>query len=79
MRRWCRGDARQRRQSVRGGRIPFYVGCYYNDPATIAAAQDVAGEQIRIVVGNVPGPTSKADCLNRLWTQMLCDEQDGIM
>ena len=31
----------------------LYVGCYYNDPATIAAARTVAGAQIRIVVGSV--------------------------
>jgi len=57
----------------------LYVGCYYNDPATIAAAREMANDRIRVVVGSVPGPTSKADCLNRLWVQMLRDEQAGIM
>ncbi len=28
-----------------------------------------------IIPGSVPGPTSKADCLNRLWAEMLRDEQ----
>lgn len=54
----------------------LYVGCYYNDPATIVAARAVASAQIRVVVGSAPGPTSKADCLNRLWTQMVRDEQE---
>ncbi len=52
----------------------IYVGCYYNDPATIAAARAVSSPHVRIVVGGAPGPTSKADCLNRLWAEMLSDE-----
>jgi adsorption protein B len=52
----------------------LYVGCYPNDPATIAAARAVADPRIRVVVGGVPGPTSKADCLNRLWERMIEDE-----
>lgn len=57
----------------------LYVGCYPNDPATIAATRPFAGERIRLVVNPAPGPTSKADCLNRLWEAMSADEIAGIM
>ncbi|HEX8511483.1 MAG TPA: glycosyl transferase family protein, partial [Allosphingosinicella sp.] len=54
----------------------IYVGTYRNDPATIVAAAAVAAfePRIRIVTGEDPGPTTKADCLNRLWTALLADE-----
>jgi bacteriophage N4 adsorption protein B len=52
----------------------LYVGCYPNDPATIAAVRAAAGPRVRLVVGPAPGPTSKADCLNRLWERMVEDE-----
>lgn len=52
----------------------IYVGCYPNDPATLAAARSVADERIRLAIGPAPGPTSKADCLNRLWERMIADE-----
>ena len=53
----------------------LYVGCYPNDPATIAAVRAVAGPRIVVSVGPAPGPTSKADCLNRLWERLLADER----
>ncbi len=52
----------------------LYVGCYPNDPATIAAVRAVADDRVRLVIGPAPGPTSKADCLNRIWERMLEDE-----
>jgi adsorption protein B len=52
----------------------IYVGCYPNDPATIAAVRGLDGPGVRLVVGPMPGPTSKADCLNRLWEAMCADE-----
>jgi len=52
----------------------LYVGCYPNDPATIAAVRAAAGPRVRLVIGPAPGPTSKADCLNRIWERMLADE-----
>src|SRR4051794_12536819 len=52
----------------------LYVGCYPNDPATVAAVRTLAGDRLRLVLGPVPGPTSKADCLNRLWERMVEDE-----
>jgi len=56
------------------GDYRLYVGCYPNDPATIAAVRGAAGPKLRLVIGPAPGPTSKADCLNRLWERMLEDE-----
>jgi adsorption protein B len=53
----------------------IYVGCYPNDPATIAEVRAVADFRVRLVVGPRPGPTTKADCLNRLWQALLADEE----
>lgn len=54
----------------------LYIGCYPNDPATLAAIKRAAkGDlHVRIVVGDTPGPTTKAGCLNWLWQAMLADE-----
>ena len=63
------------RRSFAAADYRLYVGCYPNDPATIAAVRSAAGPRVRLVVGPVPGPTSKADCLNRLWERMIEDEK----
>ncbi|GAA0472195.1 hypothetical protein GCM10009096_11620 [Parasphingorhabdus litoris] len=54
----------------------IYVGCYPNDGATIAAVADAARDtgKIRMVICDRDGPTSKADCLNRLWWALCQDE-----
>lgn len=52
----------------------IYVGCYPNDPGTIAIVDAISDPRVRMVVGPVPGPTTKADCLNRLWFAMQEDE-----
>ena len=54
----------------------LYVGCYPNDPDTAAAVIRAAegDPRIRIVVGDRPGPTTKAGCLNWIWRAMLADE-----
>ena len=57
------------------GDYRIYVGCYPNDLATIAAVRSIAEPRVRLVVGSLPGPTIKADCLNRLWEALLADEQ----
>ncbi|MEK9213306.1 glycosyltransferase [Sphingomonas sp. 2378] len=53
----------------------LYVGLYPNDPATIAAAADVAerDDRVRLVIGPRKGPTTKADCLNSLWHALRRD------
>ncbi|MBB4859874.1 adsorption protein B [Novosphingobium chloroacetimidivorans] len=56
--------------------LRLYVGCYGNDPATVAAAMAGAGDdpRLRIVIHDRPGPTTKADCLNRVYRAMCADE-----
>lgn len=55
----------------------LYVGCYPNDPQTIAAVERAAAgdPHLRLVIGDAPGPTTKAGCLNWIWQAMLADEQ----
>lgn len=55
----------------------LYVGCYANDPATIAAAMAGAGDdgRVRLVIHAECGPTTKADCLNRLYAAVCDDER----
>ena len=57
--------------------LMVYVGCYRNDAATLAAAMVAAsGEpRVRLVTLAAPGPTTKADCLNRLYRAMAADEE----
>jgi adsorption protein B len=54
----------------------FYVGCYRNDPETIAAARRGAADDARVRVTIIPhdGPTTKGDCLNVLYRAMEQDE-----
>lgn len=56
--------------------LRLYVGCYRNDPATLAAAMAAAAHdpRVRLVVHGAAGPTTKADCLNRLY-RALCDDE----
>ncbi|MGB3166257.1 MAG: glycosyl transferase family protein [Alteraurantiacibacter sp.] len=58
------------------GDVVFYIGCYSNDPATLDAALAGAGSdgRVRLVVHESLGPTTKADCLNRLYRAMEGDE-----
>jgi len=58
-----------------GGDVRLYVGCYPNDPETIAAVRSVVDPRLRLVLGPAPGPTTKADCLNRIWEAMRADEE----
>ena len=61
--------------------LRIYVGCYRNDPATLAAAIAGAGAdaRVRLVVHDRQGPTTKADCLNRLYAALCADEaRSGI-
>lgn len=57
--------------------LRLYIGCYRNDPATIAAAVGAANDdpRLRIVIHNCEGPSTKADCLNRLYEAMRDDER----
>lgn len=56
--------------------LTLYVGCYRNDPDTLAAAMEAAGGdmRLRLVVHDRIGPTTKADCLNRIYAALIEDE-----
>ncbi len=57
--------------------LRIYVGCYRNDLATIAAVIEAANgdQRLRLVIHDVAGPSTKADCLNRLYTALEVDER----
>ncbi len=57
----------------------IYVGCYPNDHQSVAAVAAAArhNPRIRVVLVGHDGPTTKADCLNRLWRALLADEIAG--
>lgn len=56
--------------------LRLYVGCYRNDPATLAAAAAAAqgDPRLRLVILDRDGPSTKADCLNRLHMALEEDE-----
>jgi len=56
--------------------MTLYIGCYGNDTGTVAAAMAGAGRdsRVRLVILDQSGPTTKADCLNRLYQAMADDE-----
>lgn len=56
--------------------LRIYVGCYRNDEATLAALVATGGDhRLRVVVHDCDGPTTKADCLNRLYRAICEDER----
>ncbi len=62
-----------------GVSFQIYVGCYGNDAASINAVvkASMASRYIRLILCDKPGPTTKADCLNRLWRALTADELAG--
>lgn len=57
--------------------LRLYVGCYRNDSATAEAIMAGTHDdpRVRLVVHGRDGPTTKADCLNRLYAAMEADER----
>lgn len=57
--------------------LRIYCGCYRNDPETLSAAIRGAGDdpRVRVVILDQAGPTTKADCLNRLYRALCVDEK----
>ena len=64
------------REQWKNSNYRMYLGCYPNDNETIAAVCSAARgtDNVRLVICPRNGPTSKADCLNRLW-QSLCEDE----
>lgn len=56
--------------------LRLYVGCYRNDMSTIEAviAAAAGDPRLRLVIHDRDGPTTKADCLNRLHAALEEDE-----
>ena len=56
--------------------LRIYVGCYCNDSATLEAvsAATRGDTRVRLVIHAAEGPTTKADCLNRLYGALEADE-----
>ncbi len=57
--------------------LRLYVGCYRNDPDTIEAvlAQAKDDQRLRLVIHGRDGPSTKADCLNRIYRALTEDER----
>jgi adsorption protein B len=57
--------------------LRLYVGCYRNDTATLEAAIHAAqgDPRLRLVIHDRGGPSTKADCLNRLYAALGEDER----
>ena len=57
--------------------LRLYVGCYRNDPATLGAAIAASrgDHRLRLVIHDRAGPSTKADCLNRLYAALVLDEE----
>ena len=55
----------------------LYIGIYRNDPKTLEAAiRRARGDsRLRLVIHDRDGPSTKADCLNRLFEAMWDDEE----
>lgn len=56
--------------------LRLYVGCYRNDAETITAAMQASqgDARLRLVIHDRDGPSTKADCLNRLYHALCADE-----
>lgn len=57
--------------------LRIYVGTYRNDPLTAEAIIRAAGGdgRLRLVIHDRDGPSTKADCLNRLYRALETDER----
>ncbi len=58
------------------GDYRLFVGHYRNDPATRAAIAAVEDPRVLAVDIGVDGPTTKADCLNRLYAALVAHEAE---
>ena len=65
--------------TIRYTNYRWFLGVYPNDPQTRNAAQRLAAEMPNVTVSIAPhpGPTSKADCLNWAYQELLLHEEDN--
>ncbi len=67
--------------TIRYRNFDFFLGVYPNDEDTVKAAEQLADQLSNVHVAYCPhpGPTSKADCLNCAYQQMLrFEEEHGV-
>ena len=65
--------------AIRYDRYDFFLGAYPNDAATINVIQSWQAVHPNLHLALCPhnGPTSKADCLNWIYQQMLIYEMEN--
>jgi adsorption protein B len=65
--------------AIRYRNFHIFVGCYPNDEATLDAVRAVEARfpSVHLAVCPHDGPTSKADCLNWIYQNMLLHEQQS--
>jgi adsorption protein B len=63
--------------AIRYRNYDFFLGVYPNDPATVSVAEELSASyrNVHVSVCPHPGPTSKADCLNWIYSRM--SEMEG--
>src|SRR5438270_12413957 len=59
--------------AIRYRNYDFFLGAYPNDPATMGVVESLSADygNVHVSVCPHPGPTSKADCLNWIYSRML--------
>ena len=65
--------------AIRYDRVHFFIGAYPNDEPTVDAIRELEARFPNVHLALVPhnGPTSKADCLNWIFQQMLIQEEQS--
>jgi bacteriophage N4 adsorption protein B len=61
--------------AFKSANVHIFVGCYPNDPKSIAALAHIQSRQLTITINDRDGPTTKADCLNNIWEAMRHHEE----
>jgi len=65
--------------AIRYRQFHFFIGAYPNDEPTVEAIRELEARFPNVHLALVPhdGPTSKADCLNWIYQQMLIQEEQS--
>jgi len=58
-----------------GCSFTLFVGCYRNDPETLSVIRQLGDPRVRLALCPLPGPTTKADCLNSIYAAMEQEER----
>lgn len=65
--------------AIRYANYDFFLGTYPNDESTVTEAIRLANifPNVHVAIGENPGPTSKADCLNAVFRRMQAYETES--